>query len=41
MLDVVANHSTYYINSDTDFSNVNPLNKQEYYHTKCDINWDD
>ena len=35
MLDVVANHSTYYANSD--FSNINPLNKPEYYHTKCDI----
>lgn len=36
MLDVVANHSTYYISDD--FSNVNPLNKAEYYHNKCDIN---
>lgn len=40
MLDVVANHSTYYINSPTDFSNVIPLNKPEYYHPKCDIYWD-
>jgi alpha-amylase len=39
MLAVVANHSTYYIADD--FSNVNPLNKAEYYHNKCDINWDD
>lgn len=39
MLDVVANHSTYYVNSSTDFSNVNPLNKAEYYHKKCDIDW--
>ena len=38
MLDVVANHSTYYI--DPDFSNVNPLDKPEYYHSKCDIDWD-
>ena len=30
MLDVVANHSSYYSNSD--FSNVYPLNKTEYYH---------
>jgi alpha-amylase len=34
MLDVVANHSTYWT---TDFSNINPLNKSEYYHQKCDI----
>ena len=39
MLDVVANHTSYYANSD--FSNVNPFNKAEYYHPKCDINWDD
>jgi alpha-amylase len=37
MLDVVANHSTYY--ADPDFSNINPLNKAEYYHPKCDIDW--
>ncbi len=35
MLDVVANHSTYY--ADLNFSNINPLNKAEYYHPKCDI----
>lgn len=39
MLDVVANHSSYYANSD--FSNVNPLNKPEYYHPKCDVDFDD
>jgi alpha-amylase len=37
MLDVVANHSSYYHNED--FSNINPLNKAEYYHTRCDIDW--
>ena len=37
MLDVVANHSTYY--ADADFGNINPLNKAEYYHPKCDIDW--
>lgn len=38
MLDVVANHSSYYANSD--FSNVNPLNKPEHYHLpKCDIDF--
>ena len=37
MLDVVANHSSYYANSD--FSNINPLNKPEYYHDKCDIDF--
>lgn len=36
MLDVVANHSTYY--ADADFGNINPLNKPEYYHSKCYIN---
>uniref|UniRef100_A0A7S3MMW5 alpha-amylase n=1 Tax=Favella ehrenbergii TaxID=182087 RepID=A0A7S3MMW5_9SPIT len=39
MLDVVANHSSYFANAD--FSNVNPLNKPEYYHTNCDIDFDD
>ena len=39
MLDVVANHTSYYANSD--FSNVMPFDKSEYYHPKCDINWDD
>ena len=38
MLDVVANHTSYYANSD--FSNINPFNKAEYYHTQCDIDWD-
>ena len=37
MLDVVANHSTYY--ADADFGNISPLNKPEYYHPKCDIDW--
>jgi alpha-amylase len=36
MLDVVANHSSYY--ADSDFSNVNPLNDPDMYHPKCDIN---
>ena len=35
MLDVVANHSSYYANAD--MSNVNPLNKPEYYHANCNI----
>lgn len=39
MLDVVANHSSYYHNAD--FSNINPLNKPEYYHKQCDIDWND
>ena len=34
MLDVVANHTSYYANSD--YSNINPFNKSEYYHNKCD-----
>ena len=38
MLDVVANHTSYYANED--FSNVNPFNKAEYYHDKCDIDFD-
>lgn len=37
MLDVVANHTSYYASSD--FSNVNPFNKAEYYHDKCDIDF--
>lgn len=37
MLDVVANHTSYYASSD--FSNVNPFNKSEYYHDRCDIDW--
>jgi alpha-amylase len=40
MLDVVANHSSYYANKD--FSNIYPFNKAEYYHPYCDINnWND
>ena len=39
MLDVVANHTSYY--ADSDFSNVNPFNKSEYYHSKCDIDFND
>ena len=39
MLDVVANHSSYYANSD--FSNIIPLDKPEYYHSKCDIDFSD
>jgi alpha-amylase len=39
MLDVVANHTSYYAKSD--FSNIADLNKSEYYHSKCDINWND
>jgi len=39
MLDVVANHVAYV---DLDFSGVIPFNKDEYYHTKCQINnWND
>jgi alpha-amylase len=39
MLDVVANHVAYI---DLDFEKVNPFNKAEYYHEKCQINhWDD
>ena len=38
MLDVVANHVA---PVDLDYSQINPLNKAEYYHQKCDINWDD
>ena len=39
MLDVVANHVAYV---DLDFEKVNPFNKAEYYHTKCQINnWND
>lgn len=37
MLDVVANHSSYYAGND--LSQINPLNKNEYYHSKCDIDW--
>ena len=39
MLDVVANHTSYY--ADSDFSNVYPFNKAEYYHDSCDIDWGD
>ena len=39
MLDVVANHVAYI---DLDFEKVDPFNKAEYYHEKCQINnWDD
>lgn len=39
MIDVVANHVAYI---DLDFEKVNPFNKAEYYHAKCQINnWDD
>ena len=39
MLDVVANHVAYI---DLDFEKVNPFNKAEYYHEKCQINnWED
>eukprot|EP00345_Euplotes_harpa_P010929 CAMPEP_0168338790 /NCGR_PEP_ID=MMETSP0213-20121227/13067_1 /TAXON_ID=151035 /ORGANISM="Euplotes harpa, Strain FSP1.4" /LENGTH=361 /DNA_ID=CAMNT_0008344681 /DNA_START=1 /DNA_END=1083 /DNA_ORIENTATION=- len=39
MLDVVANHVAYI---DLDFEKVNPFNKAEYYHAKCQINnWND
>jgi len=37
MLDVVANHTSYY--ADPDFSNINPFNQAEHYHPKCDIDW--
>jgi len=38
MLDVVGNHSSYY--AETDFSNVYPLNKAEYYHPYCaNVSW--
>jgi len=37
MLDVVANHTSYYASSD--FSNVVPFNKSEYYHPECNIDF--
>ena len=38
MLDVVANHSSWY--AQNDLSQVNPLDRDEYYHQpKCDIDW--
>lgn len=37
MLDVVANHTSYYANKD--FSNVYPFDSAEYYHSFCDIDW--
>lgn len=38
MVDVVANHVA---PVDMDFSSINPFNKPEHYHTKCDItDWD-
>lgn len=37
MLDVVANHTSYYHNDD--FSNIYPFNKAEHYHSECDIDW--
>lgn len=39
MLDVVANHTSYY--AESDFSNVHPFDKSEYYHPKCDIDFND
>jgi len=40
MLDVVANHSSYYANPD--FSNIYPFNNASYYHPDCPIaNWND
>lgn len=39
MLDVVANHSSYYHNAD--FSNIHPFSDASYYHPFCDINWND
>lgn len=39
MLDVVANHVAWI---DEAYQLVNPFNKKEYYHAKCQINnWDD
>ena len=39
MLDVVANHVA---PVDLDYSKVNPFNKDEHYHSKCQIhNWQD
>eukprot|EP00343_Euplotes_focardii_P004097 CAMPEP_0205815078 /NCGR_PEP_ID=MMETSP0205-20121125/20537_1 /ASSEMBLY_ACC=CAM_ASM_000278 /TAXON_ID=36767 /ORGANISM="Euplotes focardii, Strain TN1" /LENGTH=393 /DNA_ID=CAMNT_0053100407 /DNA_START=138 /DNA_END=1316 /DNA_ORIENTATION=- len=39
MLDVVANHVAYI---DMEFEKVSPFNKEEHYHTKCQINnWED
>jgi len=39
MLDVVANHTSYYANGD--FSNVNPFDDFMFYHDKCDIDFSD
>ena len=39
MLDVVANHVG---PVGTDYSKINPFNKAEYYHQRCEIeHWDD
>lgn len=39
MLDVVGNHVA---PVDLDFSQINPFNESQYYHTKCQIeDWDD
>jgi alpha-amylase len=38
MVDVVANHSAPIGN---DFGQIYPLNKDEHYHSNCDINWND
>jgi len=39
MLDVVANHTSYY--AEPDFSNINPFNQASHYHSQCDIDWND
>ena len=42
MLDVVANHSSYYGYNNGDFSAIYPLDKPEHYHLpKCDIDFSD
>jgi hypothetical protein len=38
MLDVVANHVA---PVDMDFSELVPFNSSDYFHNKCDINWND
>jgi len=38
MLDVVANHVA---PVDMDFSQLVPFNSADYFHSKCDINWND
>lgn len=41
MVDVVANHVAAMSPELENVATINPFNSQEYYHTYCDINWND